>query len=69
MGRNALRSRIGSDRRVLVSTGLETPLSLHGGLRPIDMCKAADRGMVMTKVRVLEKHGGKSGDWTAQLLT
>ena len=30
-----------------------------------DMCNAADRGMVMTNVRVLEKHGGKSGDWTA----
>jgi cyclic pyranopterin phosphate synthase len=32
-----------------------------------DMCKAVDRGMVMTDVRVLEKHGGKSGDWHAQL--
>ncbi|TFW25487.1 cyclic pyranopterin monophosphate synthase MoaC [Massilia arenosa] len=30
-----------------------------------DMCKAIDRGMVMTDVRVLEKHGGKSGDWSA----
>ncbi|MDB5857205.1 MAG: moaC [Ramlibacter sp.] len=30
-----------------------------------DMCKAVDRGMVMTDVRVLEKHGGKSGDWSA----
>jgi cyclic pyranopterin phosphate synthase len=29
------------------------------------MCKAVDRGMVMTDVRVLEKHGGKSGDWSA----
>jgi len=28
-----------------------------------DMCKAVDRGMVMTDVRLLEKHGGKSGDW------
>jgi cyclic pyranopterin phosphate synthase len=28
-------------------------------------CKAADRWMVMTNVRVLEKHGGNSGDWTA----
>ena len=28
-----------------------------------DMCKAADRGMTMTGVRVLEKHGGKSGSW------
>jgi cyclic pyranopterin phosphate synthase len=25
------------------------------------------RGMVMTNVRVLEKHGGKSGDWTAEV--
>jgi molybdenum cofactor biosynthesis enzyme len=25
------------------------------------MCKATDRGMVMTNVRVLETHGGKSG--------
>ena len=32
-----------------------------------DMCKAADRGMVMTNVRVPEKHGGKSGNWTAEL--
>jgi cyclic pyranopterin phosphate synthase len=28
-----------------------------------DMCKAVDRGMVMTEVRVLEKHGGKSGSF------
>jgi cyclic pyranopterin phosphate synthase len=30
-----------------------------------DMCKAADRGMVMTDIRVLEKRGGKSGEWHA----
>ncbi|CAG9169840.1 cyclic pyranopterin monophosphate synthase MoaC [Cupriavidus pampae] len=30
-----------------------------------DMCKAVDRGMVMGNVRLLEKHGGKSGDWVA----
>ncbi|WP_313083632.1 cyclic pyranopterin monophosphate synthase MoaC [Pulveribacter sp.] len=28
-----------------------------------DMCKAADKRMVMEGVRVLEKHGGKSGSW------
>jgi len=28
-----------------------------------DMCKAADRGMTISGVRVLEKHGGKSGSW------
>ena len=30
-----------------------------------DMCKAVDRGMVMTDIRVTEKAGGKSGDWKA----
>jgi len=30
-----------------------------------DMCKAIDRGMTMTDIRVLEKHGGKSGSWVA----
>lgn len=28
-----------------------------------DMCKAIDRGMVIDQVRLLEKHGGKSGSW------
>ena len=37
-----------------------------GLLTVYDMCKAADRGMVMGEIRVLEKHGGKSGDWIAQ---
>ncbi len=36
-----------------------------GLLTVYDMCKAADRGMVMERIRVLEKHGGKSGDWVA----
>jgi len=30
-----------------------------------DMCKAADRGMVISNVRLLEKHGGKSGNFVA----
>lgn len=28
-----------------------------------DMCKAVDRGMTITEVRLLEKHGGKSGSF------
>ena len=36
-----------------------------GLLTVYDMCKAADRGMVIGEVRVLEKRGGKSGDWVA----
>jgi cyclic pyranopterin phosphate synthase len=47
---------------------MEALTSVQVGLLTIyDMCKAADRGMVMTNIRVLEKHGGKSGDWTAQV--
>ncbi len=37
-----------------------------GLLTVYDMCKAADRGMVMEGIRLLEKHGGKSGDWVAE---
>jgi cyclic pyranopterin phosphate synthase len=35
-----------------------------GLLTVYDMCKAVDRGMVMSDIRVMEKHGGKSGDWS-----
>jgi cyclic pyranopterin phosphate synthase len=30
-----------------------------------DMCKAVDRGMTITHVHLLEKHGGKSGSYLA----
>lgn len=30
-----------------------------------DMCKAVDRGMTLTDIRLLEKHGGKSGSFVA----
>ena len=30
-----------------------------------DMCKAIDKGMVMGNIRLLQKSGGKSGDWHA----
>ena len=31
-----------------------------------DMCKAIDRGMQLTDIRLLEKRGGKTGDWVAK---
>ena len=47
---------------------MEALTAVQVGLLTIyDMCKAVDRGMVMTNVRVLEKHGGKSGNWHAPL--
>ncbi len=36
-----------------------------GLLTVYDMCKAVDRGMVIEGVRLLEKRGGKSGEWVA----
>ena len=32
-----------------------------------DMAKAIDKGMVIDEVRLIEKRGGKSGHWKAQL--
>jgi cyclic pyranopterin phosphate synthase len=32
-----------------------------------DMCKAVDRGMEISNVRLLEKSGGKSGNWSLDL--
>jgi cyclic pyranopterin phosphate synthase len=37
-----------------------------GLLTVYDMCKAADRGMVMGDIRLLRKSGGRSGDWVAE---
>lgn len=36
------------------------------GLALYDMCKAVDRGMEITGVRLLEKSGGASGTWTLE---
>ena len=45
---------------------MEALTAVQVGLLTIyDMCKAADRGMVIEQVRVLEKRGGKSGEWRA----
>jgi cyclic pyranopterin monophosphate synthase len=35
------------------------------GLTVYDMCKAVDRAMRLEAVRLVEKTGGKSGDWSA----
>jgi cyclic pyranopterin phosphate synthase len=48
------------------STGVEMEAlcaASVGLLTVYDMVKAMDRGMRITDVRLLEKHGGKSGDW------
>jgi cyclic pyranopterin phosphate synthase len=45
---------------------MEALTAVQIGLLTIyDMCKAVDRGMVMTGIQVVEKRGGKSGEWKA----
>jgi len=45
---------------------MEALTAVQIGLLTIyDMCKAVDRGMVITEVRLREKVGGKSGHWIA----
>ncbi|WP_157265462.1 cyclic pyranopterin monophosphate synthase MoaC [Azohydromonas aeria] len=45
---------------------MEALTAVQVGLLTIyDMCKAADKGMVMSDIRLLEKIGGKSGHWVA----
>ena len=55
--------------RVGGQTGVEmealTAVSV-AALTVYDMAKAVDRGMVIGGIRLLEKSGGKSGDWHAE---
>jgi cyclic pyranopterin monophosphate synthase len=45
---------------------MEALTAVSVGLLTIyDMCKAVDRGMTMGEIKLLKKHGGKSGDWVA----
>jgi cyclic pyranopterin phosphate synthase len=64
-------SRVGCRTRVECSgkTGVEMEAltAVQVALLTIyDMCKAVDRGMVIESVRLLEKHGGKSGSFVAE---
>lgn len=60
--------RIRAEVRTLGRTGVEmealTAVSV-AALTLFDMLKAIDRTMTIGQVRVVEKRGGRSGDWTA----
>ncbi len=46
---------------------MEALTAVSVGLLTIyDMCKAVDRGMTISDIKLLEKHGGESGDWTGK---
>jgi indole-3-glycerol phosphate synthase len=55
-----LRGRTGVEMEALTAASI-------AALTVYDMCKAVDRGMVVTDLRVLRKSGGKSGNWEAEL--
>ncbi|HCV00641.1 MAG TPA: cyclic pyranopterin monophosphate synthase MoaC [Dehalococcoidia bacterium] len=63
-----VRLRIKAQVRMEGRTGVEmealTAVSV-AALTIYDMCKAVDRGMQIEGVRLLEKRGGKSGEWRA----
>lgn len=45
---------------------IEALFAVQTGLLTIyDMCKAVDRGMTIERVQLLNKSGGRSGDWKA----
>jgi cyclic pyranopterin phosphate synthase len=50
----------GGEAKSLIYQGRQVAL-----LTIYDMCKAVDRGMVISDVKLLEKKGGKSGEWKA----
>jgi indole-3-glycerol phosphate synthase len=54
-----LRGRTGVEMEALTAASI-------AALTVYDMCKAVDRGMVVTDLRLLRKSGGKSGDWEAE---
>jgi molybdenum cofactor biosynthesis protein MoaC len=55
-----LRGRTGVEMEALTAAGV-------AALTIYDMCKAIDRAMVVTDLRLLRKSGGKSGDYEAVL--
>lgn len=64
--RNAVCCRASVETVGQTGVEMEALTAVQVGLLTIyDMCKAVDRGMTMTGVRLVEKMGGKSGRWTA----
>ncbi len=62
--RAAIRCQARTETRGRTGVEMEALTAVQVALLTIyDMCKAVDRGMTMTDVRLLEKRGGKSGTW------
>jgi len=58
--------RIEASASTSAKTGVEMEALVAAGVAALtiyDMCKSVDKGIVIEQVRLLEKTGGKSGDW------
>ena len=63
---NAVNCRVLAKTRSQTGVEMEALTAVQVALLTIyDMCKAVDRGMKMSNIRLLEKSGGASGDWKA----
>lgn len=63
---SSIHCTVTAETRGRTGVEIEALTAVQIGLLTIyDMCKAVDRGMRIDGVRLLEKHGGKSGDWVA----
>jgi cyclic pyranopterin phosphate synthase len=63
---SAVECRVEVETSGRTGVEMEALTAVQIGLLTIyDMCKAVDRGMEIGGVRLLEKHGGKSGSWVA----
>jgi len=58
----AITATVATDGKTGIEMEALTAVAL-AGLTIYDMCKAVDRGMVVSDVRLLRKEGGKSGTW------
>jgi len=62
----SVHCEVRAETRSQTGVEMEALIGLQVALATIyDMCKAVDRGMCMTDIRLLEKSGGKSGDYRA----
>jgi cyclic pyranopterin phosphate synthase len=63
---NSIRCQVQTETTGPTGVEMEALTAVQVALLTIyDMCKAVDRGMVMGDVKLLEKSGGKSGEWKA----
>ena len=66
-GVGEVRCRVRAETRSRTGVEMEALIGLQVALATIyDMCKALDRGMTMSDIGLLEKRGGKSGEWRSE---